>query len=381
MSALDLAKLLISEPSITPSDKNCQNIIKKILAPLGFSLETLPFGDVTNLWAKHGQGTPTLCFAGHTDVVPCGDLSQWDFPPFTPTLHQGKLYGRGAADMKGGLAAMIAASQNYIQKHPRHPGTLAFLITSDEEGLAEKGTQQVLHHLTTRNEKIDYCVLGEPSSIAFVADTLKIGSRGSLTGHITIFGKQGHVALPHLAKNPIHQALLALQALTERDWDNGDKHHPNFPATQLQLANIHAGEGATNVIPGELKVQFNIRFSPHLDVEKLKFSVEEVLLFYKLNFQIKWVLAAHPFYTDPKSKLIQTTALAIKNITQKSPFFSTDGGTSDGRFFTPLGTEVVELGPINASIHQINEHVEISSLETLTAIYEEIIALIFKHSS
>ncbi len=369
MSAtLELAKELISLPSVTPQDCGCQQIIADRLAALGFRIENLPFGEVTNLWAEIGDEGPLFVFAGHTDVVPPGPLAEWSSDPFTPHEHDGVLYGRGAADMKGSLAAMITATECFLEESkPR--GRIGFLLTSDEEGMAIDGTRRVIEDFKSRGRKIDYCLVGEPSSSERIGDTIKIGRRGSLSAKMTILGVKGHVAYPHLASNPIHNALPALQALTARTWDQGNE---AFPPTTLQISNIHAGVGANNVIPGSLEIDFNLRFSTEIDAEFIKDSVAQIIEPYGFQYDIRWHLSGEPFLNTAPT-LLAAVESGIETITGSRPQRSTSGGTSDGRFIAPTGTEVIELGPCNASIHKINEHVRIADLERLANIYQAIL--------
>lgn len=373
LETLELLKQLVACPSVTPNDANCQDIISRRLKLLGFSIELMHFGEVTNLWARHGTQSPLLVFAGHTDVVPPGPLEAWAVDPFIPTEKEGLLYGRGATDMKSGLAAMIIAAENFIQHHPTYPGSIAFLLTSDEEGPSINGTKRVIQELIDRNELIDYCIVGEASSENNLGDQIRIGRRGSLSGKLTIFGQQGHVAYPHLAKNPLLLALPVIQKLTNTKWDNGSE---AFPPTTFQISNIHAGTGATNVIPGELVLHFNFRFSPACTVKKLQNKVVALLEKYGLSFDLQWELGGQPFLTK-SGKLLEVTQETIKELTNRETILSTGGGTSDGRFIAPTGAEVIELGPINASAHQANEHVNIADLNKLTQIYQTILEKIF----
>ena len=363
---LALAKDLIARPSITPADEGCQRVIAERLAALGFDCETLVFEDTTNLWARRGTGKPVFCFAGHTDVVPPGDPNDWDTPPFEPTLKDGMLYGRGAADMKGSLAAMVVAVEQFLAKNPQPlPFDLAFLITSDEEGPFINGTKRVIETLEQRNEKITWCIVGEPSSTDRVADIIKNGRRGSLTGDLVVHGIQGHVAYPHMAQNPVHEAAIALHELASEQWDNGNSY---FPPTTFQISNIHAGTGAGNVIPGRLDVQFNFRFSTELTAAQIKQRVSELLDRHKLNYQLTWKLNGPPFLTEPGT-LVDAVQTAISQQCQQPATLSTAGGTSDGRFIAPTGAQVIELGPVNATIHKVNECVNVDDLDKLTAIY------------
>ena len=362
---LSLAKDLIARPSVTPADEGCQQMMADFLAPLGFTIEPLVFHDTTNLWARKGTTGPVFCFAGHTDVVPAGPAEKWNTPPFEPTIIDGMLYGRGAADMKGSIASFMAAVQRFVADHPDHQGSIAFLITSDEEGPFINGTPKVVETLEARQEKITWCLVGEPSSTVHVGDVVKNGRRGSLTGDLTVFGVQGHVAYPHLAENPVHTATPALYELATKQWDNGNKF---FPATSFQIANINAGTGASNVIPGELQVQFNFRYSTELTDEQIKQQVEEILTRHGLRYELKWTLSGQPFLTG-SGKLVEATQHAIKAVTGLETELSTSGGTSDGRFIAPTGAQVIELGPVNATIHKVNECVRVADLETLSDIY------------
>lgn len=374
MSAtLELSKALINCPSLTPNDAGCQKIIADRLKSFDFHLESMRFGDVDNLWARHGTQSPLIVFAGHTDVVPTGPLTAWTTNPFQASIRDGFLYGRGATDMKSGLAAMIVAAENFIQKNPHFTGSIGFLITSDEEGPSINGTKKVMEALTHRGEKIDYCIIGEASSDKLLGDQIRVGRRGSFHGKLTIQGKQGHVAFPHLADNPIHSCLSALHALTNEIWDQGNEY---FPPTTFQISNLHAGTGATNVIPDTLEAQFNFRFSTAVTVEELKERITHLLHQYGLHFKIEWNLSAEPFLTK-KGKLVTATTSAIKTFTGLETILSTGGGTSDGRFIAPTGTEVVELGPRNATAHQVNENINLDDLEKLTQIYEQILVNLF----
>jgi succinyl-diaminopimelate desuccinylase len=370
--ALELLKNLIRCASVTPNDAGCQDLIAERLKKIGFHIEKMRFGDVDNLWARFGNQSPLFVFAGHTDVVPPGPLHDWTSPPFEPTEREGFLYGRGAADMKSGLAAMIIAAENFIQKNPNFSGSIAFLITSDEEGPSINGTQKVIEVLEKRGEKIDFCIVGEASSEKILGDQIRVGRRGSLGGKLTIFGKQGHVAFPHLADNPIHAASNFLKELTTTKWDEGNEF---FPPTTFQISNIHAGTGALNVIPGSLEIFFNFRFSTAVTTKELQQRVTTLLEKNKLNFDLEWNDSAQPFLTK-QGKLIQVTQACIQKMANISPILSTGGGTSDARFIAPTGAEVIELGPINTSVHQVNEHVSISDLELLTTIHAEILSKI-----
>ncbi len=366
---LALACDLISRPSVTPDDHGCQTVIAERLAACGFQIEWLPFGDVTNLWARRGTTAPLLCFAGHTDVVPTGPLEQWSSPPFTPTVRDGVLYGRGAADMKGSVAALVTAAETFVTAHPDHRGSLAFLLTSDEEGPSVNGTVKVIEWLTQRGETIDYALVGEPSSRERLGDTIKNGRRGSMTGVVKIYGKQGHVAYPHLALNPFHASVTALAALCAEEWDHGNAH---FPPTSFQLANLHMGTGADNVIPGELTAQFNLRFSTEITPEQIQARVIAILDAAGVRYDLSWRLSGQPFVT-PVGALVEATRAAIHSVTGVAAELSTSGGTSDGRFIAPTGAQVVELGPLNATIHQIDECVAVAELEQLTQIYCEVL--------
>jgi succinyl-diaminopimelate desuccinylase len=362
---LELTKQLIRCASITPNDAGCQTIIAERLKTLGFHVENMRFEEVDNLWARYGTASPLMVFAGHTDVVPPGPLNAWSSDPFTPYEDNEFLYGRGAADMKSGLAAMIVAAETFIQQNKTFNGSIGFLITSDEEGPSINGTKKVVDALMNRQEKMDYCIIGEASSNQSLGDQVRVGRRGSLGGKLTIIGKQGHVAFPHLANNPIHSAATALRDLTTEIWDEGNEF---FPATSFQISNIHAGTGALNVIPGIVEIHFNFRFSTAVSAEELQQRVMNILEKNHLNFEIQWNLSGHPFLTK-QGTLIAATEVAIQEIVGLTPELSTGGGTSDGRFIAPTGTEVVEIGPCNASVHQVNEHVRITDLDKLMKIY------------
>ena len=364
---LNLAKELISRQSVTPEDAGCQSILARRLEALGFSIDQLRFGEVDNLWARRGSEGPLFVFAGHTDVVPTGPESEWRHPPFSPTEENGLLYGRGAADMKGSLAAMITATERFIAQHPDHQGSIGYLITSDEEGPAIEGTVKVVEWLQARNETIDWCLVGEPTSSDKVADVIKNGRRGSLGATLTIRGTQGHVAYPHLAKNPVHLVAPVLAELVAMKWDNGNE---SFPPTTFQISNIQAGTGATNVIPGDLTVIFNFRFSTEVTDAELRTQVDTVLQKHQLDYRIDWQLSGQPFLT-PAEELVTAIQAAIKNICGYETELSTSGGTSDGRFIAPSGAQVVELGPLNATIHKVDEHVAITELDTLSEIYQQ----------
>ena len=362
---LQLAHELISRPSITPEDEGCQRLIGERLAALGFDLESLIFDDTTNLWARRGQGRKLFCFAGHTDVVPPGDINDWQFPPFQPTLHEGYLYGRGAADMKGSLAAMITATERFVKDYPNVDADIGFLITSDEEGPFINGTKRVIETLQQRNENIDWCIVGEPSSTETLGDIVKNGRRGSLTGDLTVLGIQGHVAYPHLAKNPVHDLAPALSDLIKEEWDKGNA---SFPPTTFQVSNIQAGTGAGNVIPGRINTQFNFRFSTELTAEKIKQRVEAILDKHSLEYSLQWKLNGPPFLTE-SGALVESVQSAIEHECGFSTTLSTAGGTSDGRFIAPTGAQVIELGPVNATIHKVNECVKASDLDKLSEVY------------
>ncbi len=368
MSAtLELAKQLLQLPSVTPADEGCQQIIANRLSALGFQVETLQYEDVTNLWAVIGDGGPLFVFAGHTDVVPTGPLDQWKFPPYSATVEDGFLYGRGAADMKGALAAMVTSVERLLADF-KIEGRIGFLITSDEEGIAVNGTKKVIQELASRGINIDYCLVGEPSSSATLGDTIKIGRRGSLSAKLIVKGIQGHVAYPQLALNPVHKALPVLTALTQRSWDHGNA---SFPATSFQISNMQAGTGANNVIPETIEIDFNLRFSTELDADRIKSKITGLLDAAELNYQIHWNLSGEPFLTN-SGKLIRAVTQSIKYLSGLDTDQSTAGGTSDGRFIAPTGAEVVELGPCNATIHQINEKVSVQELDQLSEIYQNI---------
>jgi len=369
---LELAKSLISKASVTPDDKGCQSIMIERLKKIGFEIHPLKFGEVDNFWATRGNGGPLFAFAGHTDVVPAGNEDAWNTKPFEPTIKDGFLYGRGAADMKGGLASMVTATENFVKENPNHNGTIAFLITSDEEGVAINGTVKVMDYLKENNQKIDFCLIGEPSSTNITGDVIKNGRRGSLNGEINIQGQQGHVAYPHLAQNPIHLIAPALSELCKQEWDNGNEY---FPATSFQISNVHSGDGVTNVIPGEAKVMFNIRYSTETTKEELKSKVHEILDLHKLDYSVDWFHSGYPFLT-PKGELVSACISAVKETKEITPELATSGGTSDGRFIAQEGTQVVELGPVNATIHQVNESVLVQDLEDLSRIYSKVLTKI-----
>ena len=366
---LELAKELIARPSQTPRDEGCQEILIKRLEPLGFKSERLPYGDVENLWAVRGNAKPLLVFAGHTDVVPSGPREAWKSDPYQPEIRDGHLYGRGASDMKSSLAAFITGIEDFLAKHPKHKGSIGLLITSDEEGPAVNGTVKVMEWLGKHGIKIDYCVVGEPSCTNKLGDTIKIGRRGSLTGRLTVRGKQGHVAYPHLAKNPIHTLAPALAELATIEWDRGNA---DFPPTSFQISNIHGGTGAENVIPGRLEVVFNFRFSTAVTEADLRRRVEEILQRHGVEHQLQWVLSGHPFLTRGTA-LIEAVRAAVKQELDMIAETSTSGGTSDGRFIAPAGTEVVEIGPLNRTIHQIDECIAVDDIGRLARVYRRIL--------
>lgn len=367
MQTLELAKQLLAEQSITPDDKNCQTIIANRLKQLGFTIEEMNFGDTKNIWARLGTQSPVLCFAGHTDVVPTGDVNKWTFEPFTPTEHNGKLYARGAADMKTAIACFVTACERFVAANPNFSGSLALLITSDEEGDAHDGTTKVVDALKQRHEWIDYCIVGEPTAVHQLGDTLKNGRRGSLSGSLTVHGKQGHIAYPHLAKNPIHAAAPALAELAATEWDTGNAY---FPATSFQISNINGGTGATNVIPATVNVKFNFRFSTEQTESSLKTRVHEILDKHGLTYDLAWSLSGNPFLTEA-GKLTEVAQNAIREICAVEAELSTTGGTSDGRFIKAIARELIELGFVNATIHQIDEHIEIDDIAKLSSVYEK----------
>lgn len=366
---IKLVKDLVSRRSVTPEDAGCQETMITRLQALGFNIERLRFDDVDNFWARRGDKEPLLAFAGHTDVVPTGPLEDWDSDPFKPEIRDGLLYGRGSADMKGSLGAMITACERFIQAHPDHQGSIGFLITSDEEGPSINGTVKVVEHLEARNEKMNWCLVGEPSSNKQLGDVIKNGRRGSLNGYMTVTGKQGHVAYPHLAENPIHQLAPALAELCAMQWDQGNEF---FPPTTFQVSNLNSGTGAENVIPGTLNIKFNFRFSTETTEETLRQTVHQVLDNHKLKYDLQWRLSGNPFIT-PRGELVTAATDAIKKITGIDTELSTSGGTSDGRFIAPTGAQVLELGPLNATIHQLNECVSCDDLDNLSLIYEDML--------
>ncbi|MAY71441.1 succinyl-diaminopimelate desuccinylase [Halomonas litopenaei] len=371
---LELALELLRRPSVTPDDMGCQALMIERLERLGFNIESLPFGEVENFWAVHGHHGPVLAFAGHTDVVPTGPEHQWQTPPFAPIIDDdGMLRGRGAADMKGSLAAMVTAVERFVSAHPDHPGRIAFLITADEEGPAVDGTRAVVEHLRERNERLDYCIVGEPSSTERLGDVIKNGRRGSLGGVLKVRGIQGHVAYPHLARNPIHQIAPALDALANEHWDSGND---CFPATSFQISNLRAGTGATNVIPGEVEATFNFRFSTETTDAELRERTEAILRGFDLDFEIDWTLNGQPFLTR-EGALVDAAVAGVRDVTGTTPVLSTSGGTSDGRFIATLGAQVVELGPLNATIHKVDERVRAADLDDLSRVYEAILTRLF----
>jgi succinyl-diaminopimelate desuccinylase len=363
---LELTQNLMARRSVTPADEGCQQVMMERLAALGFQIEPLRYGSVENFWARRGSGCPVFCFAGHTDVVPTGPLEEWRTDPFAPSIRDGVLYGRGAADMKSGLAAMITATEEFVSAHPNHKGSITYLITSDEEGPSVDGTKRVVETLAARKERIDWCIVGEPSSEVAIGDTIKVGRRGSFSGRLTVHGVQGHVAYPQLAENPVHTFAPALAELTSRVWDSGTEH---FQPTTFQISNFNAGTGAPNVIPGELKARFNLRYSPVQTLEGLKETVEGILRKHGVRYTLEWYLSGEPFYTPP-GLLSNAVSSAIEEVTGSRPKLSTGGGTSDGRFIAPaLGAQVVELGVVNASIHKVNESVRIADIDALHRMY------------
>ncbi|MDR2216243.1 MAG: succinyl-diaminopimelate desuccinylase [Nevskiaceae bacterium] len=363
---LELTQNLIARASVTPADCGCQQTMIDRLQAVGFAVEPMNFGSVSNFFARRGSGGPVLCFAGHTDVVPTGPLEEWRTDPFKPTIIDGRLYGRGAADMKSGLAAMVTATEAFVRAHPAHRGTIAFLITSDEEGPSVDGTKRVVELLRQRGERIDWCIVGEPSSEKRAGDTIKIGRRGSYSGRLTVQGVQGHVAYPQLAQNPVHMLAPALAELTAHVWDEGNEH---FQPTTFQVSNLNAGTGAPNVIPGELKARFNLRYSPVQTQEKLRRTVEGILDKHGVRYSIEWYVSGEPFYTPP-GELSEAVCAAVAEVTGTPPALSTGGGTSDGRFIATLGAQVVELGVTNASIHKVNESVAVEEINALHRMYE-----------
>jgi succinyl-diaminopimelate desuccinylase len=368
-ATLELVRQLIRQRSVTPEDAGCQEIIARRLKPLGFTLESMRCGGVTNLWARRGQAKPLLCFAGHTDVVPTGPLDQWVSDPFEPSLREGKLYGRGAADMKSSIAAFVCAAEEFVAAHPRHPGSIALLLTSDEEGVAVDGTVKVVEKLKARGELLDYCIVGEPTAVNKLGDTIKNGRRGSLSCKLIVKGVQGHVAYPHLVKNPVHLFGPALAELVLTEWDRGNAF---FPPTSWQISNIHGGTGAANVSPNSLEVQFNFRYSTASTVENLQHRVIRILDQHGLEYELDWVHGAAPFLT-PEGALVGAVRGVVRAATGIEPELSTTGGTSDGRFIIDICAQVLELGPVNASIHKLNEHIELDDLDALKSIYRQVL--------
>ncbi|HXR57949.1 MAG TPA: succinyl-diaminopimelate desuccinylase [Burkholderiales bacterium] len=367
--ALELAQELIRRRSVTPEDGGCQALVAGRLEKVGFKCEPMRFGEVSNLWARRGSARPLVCFAGHTDVVPTGPLSEWHTDPFVPTVKDGKLFGRGAADMKSSIAAFVAATEEFLKERPKHSGSIAFLLTSDEEGPSVDGTVKVVEALKKRGETMDYCIVGEPTSVDALGDMLKNGRRGSLSGKLTVRGVQGHVAYPHLARNPVHQLAPALAELAKTQWDKGNE---SFPPTTWQVSNIHAGTGVGNVIPGSVEVDFNFRFSTESTDASLAQRVESILKKHGLEYSISWVLGAKPFLSA-QGRLAQVMQEVCKRHTGHNAELSTTGGTSDARFIIEISPEVIELGPVNASIHKLNEHIEVAALEQLARIYLDVL--------
>jgi len=362
---LELAKALIARKSVTPADEGCQQLLIDRLAPLGFKPEVMAHGDVTNLWIRHGTARPLVVLAGHTDVVPSGPVEKWHSDPFTPTIREGKLYGRGAADMKTAIAAFVTAAERFVRDHPAHPGSVALLVTSDEEGPAVDGTVRVVEELKRRGETIDYCIVGEPSSSQVFGDTIKNGRRGTLTGKVAVEGIQGHVAYPQRAKNPVHLAAPAIAELVATEWDKGNAH---FPPTTFQVSNIHAGTGAQNIIPGQVRIDFNFRFSTESTPESLKARVKEILDRHGLDYAIDWILGGKPFLTE-RGRLVDTLTSVVKQVSGVTPEINCTGGTSDGRFIIDICPQVVEFGPVNRSIHKVNEAVALDEIEPLAEVY------------
>ncbi|MEK7990937.1 MAG: succinyl-diaminopimelate desuccinylase, partial [Thiotrichaceae bacterium] len=366
---LDLAIELVKRPSITPKDEQCQNYIAQRLEKFDFKAENLRFGEVDNLWLRRGTDSPLFVFAGHTDVVPTGDEAKWHFPPFKPTQHEGYLYGRGTADMKGNIAAFIVACERFVEKNPNHKGSIAYLLTSDEEGVAIDGTVKVIEHLQAQQTKIDWCLVGEPSSSQKIADTIKNGRRGSLGAHLSVKGVQGHVAYPHLADNPIHRFAPVLHELSQIQWDEGNSF---FPPTRFQVSNIKAGTGATNMIPAELEVKFNFRYSTEVKHTELQQVILDLLAKHGVDYEIRWEHSGKPFLTA-KGELVEAAQAAVQTVCGYATELSTAGGTSDGRFIAPTGAQVIELGLLNDTIHKLNERIQIADLDILADIYENIL--------
>lgn len=372
--SLELAKELISRPSVTPDDQNCQQLLAERLQKIGFAVEELHFGDTKNVWLRRGTQAPVFCFAGHTDVVPTGPVEKWDSSPFEPTEREGRLYGRGAADMKTSIACFVTACERFVAEYPDHQGSIALLITSDEEGDALDGTTKVVDVLKARGELIDYCIVGEPTAVDKLGDMLKNGRRGSLSGNLTVKGKQGHIAYPHLAINPVHTFAPVLLELTQEVWDEGNEY---FPPTSFQISNINGGTGATNVIPGELNVKFNFRFSTESTEEGLKQRVHTILDKHGVQYDLQWSCSGQPFLTQA-GKLTNVAREAIAEICGVEAELSTTGGTSDGRFIKAIAKELIELGPSNATIHQINENVRLEDIPKLSAVYESMLKRLLK---
>jgi len=370
---LDLTRAMIARPSVSPADGGCQELMIERLERLGFEVERMPFGNVENFWAtRRGGDGPVFCFAGHTDVVPTGPLEEWHTDPFEPVIRDGMLYGRGTADMKSGLAAMVTAVEDFVRARPEHAGTLAFLITSDEEGPSVDGTRRVVEVLKARNERIDWCLVGEPSSDKVFGDTIKIGRRGSLSGRLTVHGVQGHIAYPQTAENPVHMLAPALAELVARHWDEGNEY---FQPTSFQVSNISAGTGAPNVIPGELKARFNFRWSPEQTLEGLQQAVTSTLDRHGVRYSLEWFVSGLPFYTPP-GRLSDAVAGAVREVTGRDPALTTGGGTSDGRFIAPMGAQVVELGVVNQTIHKVNECVRVEDIDALAKTYRRVMELL-----
>jgi len=369
-ATLRLTRELIARRSITPKDNGCQELLAERLARLGFAIESIRRGEVTNLWARRGKAGPILCFVGHTDVVPTGPLDQWHSDPFVPTERDGKLFGRGAADMKTSIAAFVVAVEEFLARHASHKGSIALLITSDEEGPAVDGTVKVVELLKSRNERIDYCLVGEPTCIAKLGDTIKNGRRGSLAGVLRVKGVQAHIAYPHLGRNPVHQVAPAIADLAATEWDRGNE---SFPPTTWQVSNIHAGTGADNVTPNDVEIKFNFRFGTASTADSLKKRVHAVLDRHKLEYDLGWTLSAAPYLTA-RGKLVDALSAAIRDVTGAAPEVSTTGGTSDGRFIADICSEVVEFGPVNATIHKLNEHIDLAAIEPLREIYLRLLA-------
>jgi len=374
IDTLNLTKTLIARRSVSPDDAGCLDLVMELLAPLGFTCEKISMNGVDNLWARRGTAAPLICFAGHTDVVPTGPLEQWHSDPFTPTIREGVLYGRGAADMKTSIAAFVAAIVDFVGAHPDHPGSIAVLFTSDEEGPAVDGTVRVVEALAGRGEKIDYCIVGEPTSVSTLGDMIKNGRRGTLSGTLTVKGVQGHVAYPHLAKNPVHEVAAAVAELAQTEWDRGNEY---FPPTTWQISNFHAGTGATNIIPGEAQIQFNFRFATSSSVESLQTRLIGILDKHGVEHDIAWVYGGRPFVTE-RGDLVDAVARAIKTVTGVTTELSTTGGTSDGRFIADICPQIVEFGPTNATIHKINECIPVAEVLPLTQIYQHILLNILK---